>query len=92
MAEILREDPLQVFLNDTFERRMPTLDSVRETLLENDQHGILRSWRLPGLTLPEWDDDPVKGSSNTTLLIYSRCRRRLTLRTTRRSVRRTRLR
>lgn len=35
---------------------VPTLYEIREVLLRNDSHRILRRAMLPGLTLPEWQE------------------------------------
>ena len=48
-----REDPLAEILRVVEERQLPSLETIRRDLMENDQYGILRSKKLPGLTWPE---------------------------------------
>ena len=51
--EEMEEDPLKVITRVLDERRLPTLEQIRQEMLQNDQHEIVRSARLPGLTWPE---------------------------------------
>lgn len=70
------DDDVESGLSDDLERvsaafksrRLPTLENIRQVLLRNDSHHVLRRAMLPGLTLPNWQEqdkvveEKVKGN------------------------------
>ncbi|KAJ8600707.1 hypothetical protein CTAYLR_003913 [Chrysophaeum taylorii] len=55
-----QKDPLEELVRSFEERPTPTVDEVREAMLEYDQYDFFKTWKMPGLTKPEWLEAETK--------------------------------
>lgn len=49
---------------DLEHRPLPTVDEIRDLLLSDDSHEILKRAMLPGLTMPEWEAEKENGDED----------------------------